>query len=84
MTLTQVAVWILVGAVAGVLANAVTRGIRSGVVSTIVVGIAGAFVGGWLFDRLNIHLGGGIFGDIVKAFAGAVILLVILRAARRN
>ena len=84
MTLTQVTVWIVVGATAGVLANAVARAIRAGVFSTIIVGIVGAYVGGWLFDFFNINLAGGILADIVKAFVGAVILLVIVRVIRRK
>jgi uncharacterized membrane protein YeaQ/YmgE (transglycosylase-associated protein family) len=84
MTLTQLAVVILVGAIAGVLANAVTGAIKAGVLSTIIVGIIGAFVGGWLFDRLKINVGGGLLGDVVQAFVGAVILLIILQATRRK
>jgi uncharacterized membrane protein YeaQ/YmgE (transglycosylase-associated protein family) len=46
-----------------------------------VIGILGAILAGFLFPALGIALtlGGGIFGAILTAFLGAVILLVIVR-----
>ena len=76
-------VWIIVGLVAGVLASYVV-GEGFGLVGDIVVGIAGAFVGGWLFSELKISNPlGGIAGTILVAFIGAVVLLGILRLIRR-
>ncbi|MBN2385504.1 MAG: GlsB/YeaQ/YmgE family stress response membrane protein [Anaerolineales bacterium] len=83
MTLDQLVLWIIVGGIAGLLADAVIKGIKVGLVGAIVVGILGAIIGGWLFGLLNISLGGGFLGDILTAFIGAVILLVLLRALRR-
>jgi len=83
MTLDQLVLWIIVGGIAGLLADAVVKGIKVGLVGAIVVGILGAFIGGWLFGLLNISLGAGILGDILTAFIGAVVLLVLLRVLRR-
>jgi uncharacterized membrane protein YeaQ/YmgE (transglycosylase-associated protein family) len=55
-----------------------------GVVLDIVVGIAGAFIGGWLSGMLHIKLGNGWIGSIVTAFIGAVILLAVMRLFRRR
>ena len=70
---------ILVGIVSGYLAGRVMRGGGFGLIGDLVVGLIGAFIGDWLLPRLGIHLGVGIVALIVNAFAGAVILLLILR-----
>ena len=51
----------------------------------IIIGIAGAFVAGWLFPRLGLGLalGGGIVGAIVAATLGAVVLLLMVNLLQR-
>ena len=51
----------------------------------IVVGILGAFIGGWLLPKLGIHFGGMsvLIATIVTATIGAVVLLLLLRLVRR-
>jgi len=44
--------WLVVGLIAGFLASVVMRGGGYGVVGDIIVGIIGAFLGGWLFSLL--------------------------------
>ena len=84
MTLETVLVWIVIGAVAGVLAESMVGGPRrTGLGTAIVIGILGAFIGGWLFSALGISIGGGIIGTIITAFIGAVVLLLIVRGVRR-
>ncbi|GAC1653742.1 MAG: GlsB/YeaQ/YmgE family stress response membrane protein [Gemmatimonadaceae bacterium] len=74
--------WIIVGLVAGVLASMVVGG-GYGLIGDIIIGIVGAFVGGWLFRTLNVHSPiGGLPGTIFVAFIGAVILLFLLRLIR--
>jgi uncharacterized membrane protein YeaQ/YmgE (transglycosylase-associated protein family) len=76
--------WLIVGLVAGVLASFVVRG-GFGLLGDIVVGILGAFVGGWLFRQLG--WGSpfpGLAGTIFVAFIGAIVLLLILRLIRRG
>jgi uncharacterized membrane protein YeaQ/YmgE (transglycosylase-associated protein family) len=69
--------WILFGALVGWLASIVMRtNARQGALLNIIVGIIGAFIGGWLFNR---DVSPSIFsvGSMLTAFVGAVILLGI-------
>ncbi len=69
--------WIIVGLVAGVLASLVVGGY--GLLADIIVGIAGAFIGTYVFQRAGWHAPWtGMAGTIFVAFVGAVILLVLL------
>jgi uncharacterized membrane protein YeaQ/YmgE (transglycosylase-associated protein family) len=71
-------VWILVGIVAGFLAGKVMTGHGFGLIVDLLVGIVGAFIGGYLAGQLGLAVS-GIAGEIVVAFVGAVILLLVLR-----
>ena len=85
MSLETILIWAVVGLVAGFLASKVVRGGGVGVLGDIVVGIAGAFLGGFLFRALHIRLPiAGIAGVIVVAFIGAVVLLLLLRLVTRR
>jgi uncharacterized membrane protein YeaQ/YmgE (transglycosylase-associated protein family) len=76
--------WIIVGLVAGVLASLVMGG-GYGIVGDIIIGIVGAFIGGWLFSTLGVSSPfGGMGGQIFVAFVGAVVLLFLLRLIRRR
>jgi len=69
---------ILVGLAAGVLAALLVGGY--GLLADIVVGIAGSFVGSWLFREMGWHAPfSGLASTIFVAFIGAVGLLLILR-----
>ena len=72
-------VWLIVGAIAGFLASKVLTGKGMGLLWDIVVGILGAFLGGFLASLVGISAG-NIFIEIVIAFVGAIILLVVFRA----
>jgi uncharacterized membrane protein YeaQ/YmgE (transglycosylase-associated protein family) len=75
--------WIIVGLVAGVLASLVMGGSGYGLIGDIIIGIVGAFVGGWIFRTLGAGSPfGGLAGVIFVAFIGAVVLLFILRLIR--
>ena len=77
--------WIIVGLVAGVLASLVMGGTGYGIIGDIIIGIVGAFVGGWLFTKLGVSAPfGGLPGTIFVAFVGAVVLLFVLRLLRRG
>ena len=67
-------IWLVVGLIVGFLAGKVVRGRGM----DIVVGLAGAVLGGYLAGTSGIGLG-GFLGEIVVAFAGAVILLFMVR-----
>ena len=84
MSLGDIAVFILVGLVAGFLASLVVMGRGRGWFWNLIIGIAGAILGGWLAGLLHVSIGYGIFGRIVIAFVGAVILLLIWRLLFRR
>lgn len=76
--------WILFGGLAGWIASMIVgREEQMGLLANIAVGIIGAFLGGWIADRLGF---GGAPGterpttlvSFFTAVLGAVILLVIL------
>ena len=74
--------WIIVGLVAGVLASFVMGG-GYGLIGDIIIGIVGAFIGGWLFSQLGVSTPfAGLAGTIFVAFIGAIVLLFLLRLIR--
>ena len=76
-------IWfLLVGLVAGWLAGKMMKGSGYGVVGDIVLGVVGAFVGGFLFRLLGISAHGTI-GAIVMATIGAMVLVALARTLRR-
>lgn len=76
--------WLIVGLIAGVLASLVVGG-GFGLVGDIIIGIVGAFVGGWIFAQLGVTTPfGGLAGTIFTAFIGAVVLLFLLRLVSRG
>jgi uncharacterized membrane protein YeaQ/YmgE (transglycosylase-associated protein family) len=79
LELGSIVVWIIVGLIAGFLASKVLTGHGMGLIWDIVVGILGAFVGGWLASLLGIAVT-NILVQVVVAFIGAMILLMIFRA----
>ena len=75
--------WFLViGLVAGWLAGHLMKGGGYGLIGDLVLGVVGAFVGGWLFGALGIHAG-GLIGSLVTATVGAVVLLFLIRLIKR-
>lgn len=76
--------WLIVGLIAGLLASFVMGGTGLGLIGDIIIGICGAFVGGWLFRTLNVNIPfHGMAGTIFVAFVGAVLLLFIIKVIRR-
>lgn len=63
-------VTILVGAVAGWLADLVFKRFSFSLLAEILLGIAGGFVGGWIFGRA-----GGLVDQILTSFVGAIVIL---------
>ncbi len=80
----NIILWLIFGALAGWLASVImgTRG--QGVLTDIVLGIVGAFLGGWIFQRLG---GAGVtgfnLGSLLVAVVGAIVILAIARLFRR-
>jgi uncharacterized membrane protein YeaQ/YmgE (transglycosylase-associated protein family) len=79
----EILTWLIVGLIAGVLASLLVGGTGYGIIGDIVVGIAGAFVGGWLFRAAGWSSPwGGLAGTIFVAFIGAALLLVVIHLIR--
>jgi len=73
----NVLVFIVVGLVAGFLASRLVTGKGKGWLLDMVIGILGALIGGWLAGLAHLSIGYGVVGEILIAFVGAVILLVL-------
>ena len=76
-------IWALVGLVAGFLASHLALGHGLGLLGDIVVGILGAFIGGFLLLGV-FHTSIGVAGhpiltQMLMAFIGAAILLIVVR-----
>ena len=78
--------WIILGLIAGALAKWIMPGRDDmGFVITILLGIAGAFVGGYLGTVLGIATPAGLsIGGILIATAGALLLLFIYRQFKKS
>lgn len=75
--------WLIVGLIAGVGAALLVGGV--GLVGDIIVGIIGAFVGGWIFAKLGVSTPfSGLAGTIFTAFIGAIVLLFLLHLVMRG
>ena len=85
MALNSIITWIVVGGIAGLLAEWIIGGIHTGCIGTVIVGVIGAFIGGWLLAQLHVSLGlTGLVNDVVTAFIGAAVLLLVIRLLRRG
>ena len=79
---TNLLYFLLIGLVAGWLAGKVMKGSGYGLIGDLIIGVVGAFLGGWIFGLLHIAAG-GLLGLLVTAFVGAVVLVWLLRMLKR-
>jgi uncharacterized membrane protein YeaQ/YmgE (transglycosylase-associated protein family) len=76
-------VWfILIGIAAGWLAGRIMKGGGFGLVGDLIVGVIGAFIGGFLLGLIG-FTAGGLVGRLITAVIGAMVLLFILRKVKR-
>jgi uncharacterized membrane protein YeaQ/YmgE (transglycosylase-associated protein family) len=80
-------IWIVVGAVIGWVASLIMKtNSRQGLIADIIVGIVGAFVGGYflspLFNAGTINQGDFSIPALLVSLGGAVILLAISKLFR--
>jgi uncharacterized membrane protein YeaQ/YmgE (transglycosylase-associated protein family) len=77
--------WIILGLIAGFIGSKLVNRRGEGVVLDILLGIVGAFVGGWLFTSFG---RAGVTGlnlySMVVAVIGAVVVLVVYHALSRR
>lgn len=81
-------IWLIIGGVVGWLASLIMRtDAQQGLLLNIVVGIVGAFIGGWVISPMvgvaTINEGISI-GSILVSLVGAIILLAIVNLFRRG
>ena len=69
--------FLLVGLIAGWIAGSIVEGHGLGTLGDIVVGIVGAFVGGFIFDIFGITAY-GFWGSLGMAVVGATVFLFII------
>lgn len=80
-------IWIVVGAVIGWLASVIMKtNSRQGTITDIIVGIVGAFIGGYflspLFNVSTINEGNYSIPALLVSLGGAIILLAISKLFR--
>ncbi|HEX3215978.1 MAG TPA: GlsB/YeaQ/YmgE family stress response membrane protein [Aestuariivirgaceae bacterium] len=73
---------LLIGLLAGWIAEKVTRG-EQGLITNLIIGILGAYIGGFLANALGLRLGevfhGWFWGNLLVSVVGAVILILAYR-----
>lgn len=74
--------FLLIGLAAGWLAGLVMKGRGFGLLGNMVVGVIGAFLGGFLFQFFGVAAG-GLLGSLVVAFVGAVVLLFVVGLVKK-
>jgi uncharacterized membrane protein YeaQ/YmgE (transglycosylase-associated protein family) len=74
--------WIIIGLLAGWIAAKLTNA-PHGLIRNLIVGLIGALVGGFLFEKLNVAVVQDFWGNLVTATIGAVVFLLIWQAVRR-
>ena len=76
--------WLVLGLVAGFIGSKIVNKRGEGIILDILIGIVGAFLGGWLFTQFGAH---GVTGfnlySLLVAIVGSVVLLLIWRLLRR-
>jgi uncharacterized membrane protein YeaQ/YmgE (transglycosylase-associated protein family) len=89
--LVTIIAWIVLGAIAGYIAGLLVKGDeRWGIMGHIVLGIVGAFIGGFLADALGFGKGAAGGGDVVNIYSivvaviGAVIAVVLFNMLTRR
>lgn len=78
--------WIILGGVAGWIASKFTgNDARMGVGMNILVGIIGAFLGGWIVSLFGITGVSGLnIWSFLVALLGAIVLLLLINAVAGN
>lgn len=76
--------WIVLGLLAGFIGSKIVNKRGEGLIMDILLGVVGAFVGGWLFNRFG---AAGVSGlnlySLLVAVVGAIVVLVVYHTIRR-
>ena len=76
----DILIWIIFGALAGWIASIIMqKNKKMGAIANIVVGIVGAFIGGYIMEFFGVEVEAGFnFTSLLVAVLGAVVLLWVL------
>lgn len=78
--------WIVLGLIAGFIGSKLVNKSGEGVVLDIILGIVGAFVGGWLFSTFGMPgvSGVNVYSMVVAVIGAVVVLLLYHLIVRRK
>jgi uncharacterized membrane protein YeaQ/YmgE (transglycosylase-associated protein family) len=77
MSIANLVIFLLIGALAGWLAGVISKGSGFGACGNIIVGIVGAFLGSFCFGLLGI-VAYGFLGRLIFAVLGALLFVWLL------
>jgi uncharacterized membrane protein YeaQ/YmgE (transglycosylase-associated protein family) len=73
--------WIVLGLISGFIASKIVNKSGEGLIRDILLGIVGAFVGGWLFTTFGLSGVNGVnLYSMAVAVVGAIVVLVLYHA----
>lgn len=75
--------FLLIGLIAGWIADMLVKNSSYGLIGDMVIGVIGAFIGGFIFNAIGIEAY-GLLGRIIMAVVGAVVLLLLLNAFNKR
>lgn len=79
MSLINIILWILFGALAGFLAGRIMKSER-GFIGNVILGVIGSFVGGWVSSLIGIDASGAFsLGSLLIAVGGACLVIFVAR-----
>jgi len=83
--LEELIIFLVIGLAAGWAGARLVGGKADGLFSNLAIGVIGAVLGGYIFRRLGIAITGvpHLVNSFVAALTGSIVLLVVLRLARK-
>lgn len=81
MGVWDIIVSLAIGAVAGWLAG-IIMGSKGGLLFNIILGLIGGIVGGWVLGLIGVSFF-GIVGTIIRAVAGACLVIFVVRLIKK-
>jgi uncharacterized membrane protein YeaQ/YmgE (transglycosylase-associated protein family) len=76
--------FLILGAIVGWLAGKIMSGHGYGIIWDVILGIVGSFVGGFLFSLIFGTAASGLVMSFIVALIGAVLVVGIVHALRRQ
>lgn len=81
----EIIAWIIFGAIVGWIASIIMRtNEQQGMVGNIIVGIIGAFIGGFIMNAFGAEVSGFNLASLLVAILGAMILIFIMKLFSRG